>query len=166
MIFEHYKMLGCYRLPPLEGISSPRFGEGRKKSKYLEWSWYSRGFEKCYFWHGNLKTSRGWFFWLGRLKRKIVWDLLVYATGFNLTGWLPPLKEIFVVSLETLFNLAYFSDVEWTNTQNTMICGDTGSYSTHVFYSALGEIYPSSTQGSHWYSALLLLYWWFSCASG
>ena len=27
--------------------------------------------------------------------KKTVWDLWVYATGFNLTGWLPPLKEIF-----------------------------------------------------------------------
>ena len=28
-------MLGCYRLPPLKGISSARFGEARKESKGL-----------------------------------------------------------------------------------------------------------------------------------
>jgi hypothetical protein len=29
--FSHSKILGCDRLPPLKGISSPRFGEARKK---------------------------------------------------------------------------------------------------------------------------------------
>jgi hypothetical protein len=28
------KILGCYRLPPLREISSPRFGEARKKEVF------------------------------------------------------------------------------------------------------------------------------------
>jgi hypothetical protein len=32
------KNLGCYRLPPLKEISSPRFGEARKKEGFgLPW---------------------------------------------------------------------------------------------------------------------------------
>ena len=46
MIFKHYKMLGCYRLPPLKGISSPRFGEARKANAWDD-SDNSIGFEKC-----------------------------------------------------------------------------------------------------------------------
>jgi hypothetical protein len=28
------KNLGCYRLPPLKGILSPRFGEARRKERF------------------------------------------------------------------------------------------------------------------------------------
>ena len=45
------------------------------------------------------------------------------VAGLELSGWLPPLKEIFVVSLETLCNLVYSSGVERTSVQNTMACG-------------------------------------------
>jgi hypothetical protein len=32
--FSHSKILGCDRLPPLKEISSPRFGEARKKDGF------------------------------------------------------------------------------------------------------------------------------------
>jgi hypothetical protein len=37
--FSHSKILGCDRLPPLKEISSPRFGETRKKDGFLGTRW-------------------------------------------------------------------------------------------------------------------------------
>ena len=34
MIFKTFQNLGCYKLPPLKGISSPRFEEARKKDGF------------------------------------------------------------------------------------------------------------------------------------
>ena len=59
MIFITFHVLGCYRLPPLKGISSPRFEESRKIDRFS-------------------------------------------IFGFRKLGGLPPLKEIFVGSLEPL----------------------------------------------------------------
>ena len=149
MIFEHYKMLGCYRLPPLKGISSPRFREAKKKSKCLNDSDNSGCFEKWNFWHGNRKLAGDEFSDWGGSKERRFGISGFKAAGLELSGWLPPLKEIFVVTLGTLFNLVYFSDVERTSIQNTMACDGYRNFSTHVFHSVLGEIYPSSTQDTY-----------------
>jgi hypothetical protein len=35
LFISHSKILGCDRLPPLKEISSPRFGEARKKDGFV-----------------------------------------------------------------------------------------------------------------------------------
>jgi hypothetical protein len=36
LFISHSKIFGCERLPPLKGISSPRFGEARKKDGFWD----------------------------------------------------------------------------------------------------------------------------------
>ena len=108
-------MLGCYRLPPLKGISSPRFGEARKTMQMLGMILITRDVLR-----NEISDMETWkpvgnkFSDWGGSKERWFGISGFQAAGLELSGWLPPLKEIFVVSLGTLFNLVYFSDVECT----------------------------------------------------
>ena len=69
-------MLGCYILPPLKGISSPRFGEARKTKAILGIILITREWEKLVADTGTANEQR-MIPLIGMLERKMVWDLWV-----------------------------------------------------------------------------------------